>query len=158
MPVHVEEQAAAGLRGAPGVEQLRVGQQFGEVALALDAEGTGAELDVAQLTEDTGGPVLHLAQHQVHGGGDAGQGIAVELFDVQLGLSGEAKAVLQNDGAAGQQAGPENPHPEGVVQGQGQQQNILFAHPDAGEGVVHVGGDAAEGMGGPFGAAQWCRW
>ena len=46
-----------------------------------------------------------------------------------------------------------HPHPERVVQGQGQQQNIIAAHADAGVGVVHIGGDAAEGVGGALGAS-----
>ena len=154
MPVHVEEQAAAGLGGAPDVEQLCVGQQLAQKLLPLDAEGTGAELNVAERPKDLLSSVVpHLLEHQVHGGGDAGHGGAVELVDVQLGLPAEAEAVLQHDGAPSPEHGTEDPHPEGVVQGQGQQENVVCAHADAGVGVVHVGGDAPEGVGRAFGAS-----
>ena len=148
MPVHMEEQAAAGLRGAPDVEQFRVGQQLAEKFLPLDAQGAGAELDVAQLPKDLLGTVVpHLLEHQVHGGGDAGHSGAVELVDVQFGLPAEAEAVLQHDGATCPEHGAEDAHPEGVVQRQGQEQDVVAAHPDAGVGVVHIGGDAPEGVG-----------
>ena len=75
------------------------------------------------------------------------------LVDVQLCLPTEAKPVLQHDGAPCPEHSSQHPHPEGVVQGQGQQQNIIAAHPDAGVGVVHIGGDAPEGVGGAFGAS-----
>ena len=152
--VHVEEQAAAGLGGAPDVEQFRVGQQLAEKFLPLDAEGACAELDVAQLAKDLLSPVVpHLLEHQVHGGGDAGHSGAVELVDVQFGLPAEAEAVLQHDGAARPEHSAEDPHPEGVVQRQGQEQDVVAAHADAGVGVVHIGGDAPEGVGGALGAS-----
>ena len=75
------------------------------------------------------------------------------LVDVQLCLPTEAKPVLQHDGAPCPEHSSQHPHPEGVVQGQGQQQNIIAAHPDAGVGVVHIGGDAPEGVGGAFGTS-----